>query len=137
MNPNKINSLLNCMGTNYELVPCSNTDFYKSLRHMFSDLQLYYTKYDDTYYTHVSNNYHLPSHSHYIFNMITLYTLLVHTLKVYMYHRSIVSMSKTLTREFFGKEADFFNSGFIKISEIKELDRESSAVAITFEVENK
>jgi len=43
----------------------------------------------------------------------------------------------TLIREFFGKEADFFiNAKTCKISQIKKLDRERSAVEITFEVNN-
>ena len=45
-------------------------------------------------------------------------------------------MTRTLRKEFFGKDAEFFIGKFVKISEIKELDRERSAVAITFEVED-
>jgi len=45
-------------------------------------------------------------------------------------------MKQTLTKTFFGKEANFFIGKFVKISEIKELDRERSAIKITFEVEN-
>jgi len=46
-------------------------------------------------------------------------------------------MKTTITKEFFGEEADFFiNAKTSKISQIKKLDRERSAIAITFEVEN-
>lgn len=45
-------------------------------------------------------------------------------------------MTRTLTKEFFGEDADFFIGKFVKISEIKEIDRERSAIEITFEVEN-
>jgi len=43
-------------------------------------------------------------------------------------------MKQTITKTFFNEEADFFIGKFVKISEIKELDRERSAVEITFEV---
>ena len=39
----------------------------------------------------------------------------------------------TLTKEFFGKEADFFLEAFISIVKIEKLDRERSAVKITFD----
>lgn len=45
-------------------------------------------------------------------------------------------MKQTLTKEFYGNDADFFIGKFVKISEIKELNRERSVVKVTFEVEN-
>jgi len=45
-------------------------------------------------------------------------------------------MKQTLTKEFFGKDADFFIGKFVTISEIKELNRERSVVKITFEAAN-
>lgn len=45
-------------------------------------------------------------------------------------------MKQTLTKEFYGKDADFFIGKFVKISDIKELDRERSVVKVIFEVEN-
>ena len=43
-------------------------------------------------------------------------------------------MKQTLTKELFGKDADFFIGKCIIISDIEELDRERSAVKVTFEV---
>lgn len=46
-------------------------------------------------------------------------------------------MKQTLTKTLFGKEADFFlTAKNPKIIKVQELDRERSAVEITFEVEN-
>jgi len=42
-------------------------------------------------------------------------------------------MKQILKKNFFGKDADFFIGKFVIISEIKELDREGSAIEVTFE----
>lgn len=42
----------------------------------------------------------------------------------------------TITKTFFGEDADFFIGKVAKISEIKEIDRERSAVETTFEVKD-
>lgn len=42
----------------------------------------------------------------------------------------------TQTITLFGKEADFFLKNKVTISKVTELDRERSAVKITFEVKN-
>ena len=45
-------------------------------------------------------------------------------------------MTQTLSKEFYGKDADFFIGKFVKILDIQEQDRERSVVKVTFEVEN-
>lgn len=47
------------------------------------------------------------------------------------------NMKQTLKQNFYGDKADFFKNGFVKIVEIKELDRERAAVEITFEVKEE
>jgi len=44
-----------------------------------------------------------------------------------------IDMKRTLRKEFFGADADFFIGNFVKISHIKKLDRKSSGIEITFE----
>lgn len=66
----------------------------------------------------------------YIYICTRMYTMLI-----YGVHNSI-RMNTTLTKEFFGEDADFFIGKCITISDIKELDRERSAVEVTFEVKN-
>lgn len=82
---------LNCFeGTTNELVSCSSKGIYKSLMHKFSDQVSLSTRHDYNDYIHDDSNHRQLSHSYSILNISYLYTLVVFTLKVYMYHRSIV-----------------------------------------------
>lgn len=42
-------------------------------------------------------------------------------------------MIQTITKKFYGEDAEFFMKGKVTIKEIKELSRERSVVEITFE----
>lgn len=44
-------------------------------------------------------------------------------------------MKQIITKEFYGKQAEFFLNHKVRISKIEKLNRERSATTITFEVD--
>ncbi len=81
---------LNCFAGTNEHVSCSSMETYKSLMHMSLVLHKLNTKCDYTDYIRACNNPHQLSYSYHLIHLFSIYTLVVYTLNVYMYHRSIV-----------------------------------------------